>query len=204
MYFHEKISRSLGGLYFALRGFTFAKEKCNVPIEDLPEKAIWVCLPHTCTEDIPLTASFVSKYLTNAKTLVKSKYFKGPPALILNLMNCLPITPGAGLKVSSQIKNWMDKGELSHAFMSPDGTKTKRDFINSGWYHIAKDLKLPVILGYLCFETKTFGYHVVDPAPEDENEMIAILKDFYKDKKGKFPEQESVYRFRKAKVENPE
>ena len=83
--------------------------------------------------------------------------------------------------------------------MSIDGHRKKSDHINSGFYHIAKDLNLPIILVSVCYKKKKHSMKLLDPIPATKKDMIDIMKEFYKDVKGKYPSQESTLIFKNMK-----
>jgi len=74
----------------------------------------------------------------------------------------------------------------------PSGTRQKTDSWKSGFYHIARLAKIPIVCAWLDASTGTFGFeaplHVTDSVTDDMDKIRA----FYADKRGFVPENESI------------
>jgi 1-acyl-sn-glycerol-3-phosphate acyltransferase len=80
--------------------------------------------------------------------------------------------------------------------LSPEGTRRHTDSIRSGFYHLALQLDLPVALAYIDWRTREVGVtRFVRMSGEPERDLD-MLRAFYADKVGRFPEQASTISFR--------
>jgi len=71
----------------------------------------------------------------------------------------------------------------------PSGTRRKVMYWKTGFYHIARGAKVPIVLGYLDYRRKVGGIGpVVHPTGNMETDM-KIIQNFYADITGKYPKQ---------------
>ncbi|WP_444929744.1 1-acyl-sn-glycerol-3-phosphate acyltransferase [Microbulbifer sp. SSSA002] len=70
----------------------------------------------------------------------------------------------------------------------PEGTRGLAERWKSGFYHIARSAKVPVVLGYINFPKKEVGIGPIAQFGENLEAELLKLKEFYADKIGKFPE----------------
>jgi 1-acyl-sn-glycerol-3-phosphate acyltransferase len=69
----------------------------------------------------------------------------------------------------------------------PSGTRRKVMYWKTGFYHIARGAKVPIVLGYLDYRRKVGGIGpVVYPTGNMEVDM-EIIRNFYADVAGKYP-----------------
>jgi len=69
----------------------------------------------------------------------------------------------------------------------PAGTRRKVMYWKTGFYHIARGAKVPIVLGYLDYRRKVGGIGpVVYPTGNMEADM-EIIRNFYADIAGKYP-----------------
>src|SRR5690606_31978000 len=71
--------------------------------------------------------------------------------------------------------------------LEPEGTRALTTEWKTGFYYIALQAKVPIVLGWLDFEKKTGGIgKVIHPTGDIEKDMAEIMC-FYKDIRGKDP-----------------
>ncbi|WNZ55648.1 1-acyl-sn-glycerol-3-phosphate acyltransferase [Microbulbifer sp. ANSA003] len=70
----------------------------------------------------------------------------------------------------------------------PEGTRGLAERWKTGFYHIARNARVPVVLGYISFPKKEVGIGPIAQFSENLEAELLKLKEFYADKIGKFPE----------------
>ncbi|WHI45623.1 1-acyl-sn-glycerol-3-phosphate acyltransferase [Microbulbifer sp. JMSA004] len=70
----------------------------------------------------------------------------------------------------------------------PEGTRGLAERWKTGFYHIARNARVPVVLGYISFPKKEVGIGPIAQFGENLEAELLKLKEFYADKIGKFPE----------------
>lgn len=83
--------------------------------------------------------------------------------------------------------------------LSPEGTRKHQDHLRSGFYHLAVALEVPVGLAYIDFARKRVGVRDFVRMSGDETRDLALLREFYADKIGRYPERASTMVFRSSR-----
>ena len=79
--------------------------------------------------------------------------------------------------------------------LMPEGTRSKTERWKSGFYHIAHGANVPIALAYLDYKNKIIGVGKVMEASGNIAADFEIIRDFYKDKTGYHPENQSDIKF---------
>ena len=85
-----------------------------------------------------------------------------------------------------------------HSFyfgLAPEGTRSRRDHWKSGFYRIAREANVPIVLGFLDYGSKRIGLGPTLYPSGDLAADLAIIRDFYEGIEGRWPEQASPIRF---------
>ena len=84
------------------------------------------------------------------------------------------------------------QNEKLAVMVTPEGTRSLRTKWKTGFYHVAVGAQVPIALGYLDFKNKEAGVgKIILPSGDMQKDMKQIM-DFYKNIKGKHPENFSV------------
>ena len=161
-------------------------------IDEIPKKIVIIGEPHTSLYDFFLMVLFFWQYkLEHVRFPVNKKYFRygGIP---LRAVGAIPVDTKAKNNLVEQMVQQFSEQEKLALHVPPSGTRGKTDRWRSGFYHIAKGANVPVIPAYLCFQTKTYGYGNPIHVETDVTSFMDKIRLFYKDKRGKHPEKESV------------
>ena len=76
----------------------------------------------------------------------------------------------------------------------PEGTRKKRDHWKKGFYYIALGANVPLAFAFADYERKVTGFGPAIMPTGDIQADMEVIRDFYKDIKGKFPENYSDIR----------
>jgi len=131
----------------------------------------------------------------------KHTLFKPPFGFVMKWLGGLPVDRRERQNTVSQICQFFEEKEALTLVITPEGTRKRTNFWKSGFYHIALQAGLPIVLGYADFEKKTCGFgHYIIPTGDAEADM-AKIRAFYSGVQGKFPEQFGPVRFRPESTE---
>ncbi|MFH6769392.1 1-acyl-sn-glycerol-3-phosphate acyltransferase [Gaetbulibacter aquiaggeris] len=173
-------------IYFKILGW---KVVGNTDLsKDEIKKAVIIAAPHTSWHDFYI--GVLLRAVLNVKTnfVGKKELFVFPIGWLFRLLGGAPIDRHTKEnKVSAIAKLFNEKDEFRMA-MSPEGTRKKVDKWRTGFYYIAKEAKVPIIMFTLDFENKQ--NKISEPFyPTDNIEKdFEFMHNFYKDVKGKIPE----------------
>ena len=173
-------------IYFKILGWkvvgntNFSKDKIK--------KAVIIAAPHTSWHDFYM--GVLLRAVLNVKTnfVGKKELFVFPLGWLFRLLGGAPIDRHTKEnKVSAIAKLFSEKDEFRMT-LSPEGTRKKVEKWRTGFYYIAKEAKVPIIMFTLDFENKqnkiSEPFYPTDNVEKDFEFMHA----FYKNVKGKIPE----------------
>ena len=156
--------------------------------KDEIKKAVIIAAPHTSWHDFYI--GVLLRAVLNVKTnfVGKKELFVFPIGWLFRLLGGAPIDRHTKEnKVSAIAKLFNEKDEFRMA-MSPEGTRKKVDKWRTGFYYIAKEAKVPIIMFTIDFENKqniiSEPFYPTDNIEKD----FEFMHNFYKDVKGKIPE----------------
>jgi len=173
-------------IYFKILGWkvvgntNFSKDKIK--------KAVIIAAPHTSWHDFYMGVLLRSVLNIKTNFVGKKELFVFPLGWLFRLLGGAPIDRHTKENKVSTIAKLFSQNEEFRMTMSPEGTRKKVDKWRTGFYYIAKEAKVPIIMFTLDFENKqnkiSEPFYPTDNVEKDFEFMHA----FYKDVKGKIPE----------------
>ena len=92
----------------------------------------------------------------------------------------------------NQVVDRLNKTDEMILGIAPEGTRAKVEKWKTGFYYIAQEAKIPIVLLYMDYTKKEIGYFdVFWPSGNLQNDLN-IIQNFYQEVQGKYPEN---YRF---------
>lgn len=180
----------------------------RVRFEGLPgPKGVAIVYPHTSNWDFII--GLLAKWTINLPIhwIGKESLFHGVTGATLGRLMRMwggrPVdrqNPSGAVEQLAQLMNsepWFWLG------LSPEGTRRHTDYIRSGFYHLALKLDLPVALAYIDYRTREIGVTDFVHMSGDQARDLEMLRRFYADKAGRFPDQASTIAFRPSDTTTP-
>ncbi|TBV26491.1 acyltransferase [Meridianimaribacter sp. CL38] len=173
-------------IYFKLLGW---KVVGNVNMSrDTVKKAIIIAVPHTSWHDFYI--GVLLRKVLNIKTnfIAKKELFVGPVGWYLKAIGGAPIDRQTKENKVEAIAKLFAQKEEFRMTLAPEGTRKKVDKWKTGFYYIAKEAKVPIIMFTLDFGKKE--NRISEPFyPSDDMEAdFDFMHNFYKGVVGKKPE----------------
>lgn len=149
------------------------------------KKAVFIAAPHTSNWDLPFTLFVAFALRLKIYWMGKEEIFKPPFRGVMMWLGGIPVQrSAAGNMVAASAEAIRDADELM-LVVSPEGTRSKALYWKTGFYHIAHGAQVPVVMAFLDYERKHGGLGpTLYPTGDLEKDML-LIKDFYKDKRGK-------------------
>ncbi len=150
---------------------------------------IVVAAPHTSNMDalIGIMASWKLKLRINF--LIKDYYTKFTLGFVFKWAGAIGVNRSQKnnliLTLSKRLK--LEKG--LNLIITPEGTRSRTKRWKKGFYHIAKELNMPLYLGYLDYKTKTIGIGKIVHLTGDTEKDFIEIEDFYKNINAKYPKE---------------
>jgi 1-acyl-sn-glycerol-3-phosphate acyltransferase len=102
--------------------------------------------------DFPVGLAYRSLLrLKNARFLGKKELFDGPFGFFFRWVGGIPVDRFSTHNVVDQVVDIFNKEEEIMIALSPEGTRQKVDRLRTGFYHIAKNAGIPIVMIGLDF-----------------------------------------------------
>lgn len=150
-----------------------------------------IVAPHTSNLDffIGLATAFVLRL--KFRWLGKHTIFIGPIGVLLKSLGGVPIDRRSSQNTVEQVISRFDDKKAFVFALAPEGTRSKKDRWKSGFYHIAVQAKVPLVLGFIDFAKKETGLGATLNLTGSPKEDMDKIRAFYQTKQGKFPHEAS-------------
>lgn len=151
------------------------------------DKYILAVIPHTSNWDFPLGLLVRSAMGLKAKFIGKSSLFKFPYGWLFRMLGGYPVDRSKSRNYVEAVVDIFNSKKKFAVAIAPEGTRGRVDRLKSGFYYIAKEANVPIIM--VRFD---YGKHRVDfsePMPPDLSyeEVLQIMRAFFSETRGKIP-----------------
>jgi 1-acyl-sn-glycerol-3-phosphate acyltransferase len=154
-----------------------------------------VFAPHTSNWDFPLLLLARSALELRSSYLGKHTLFRPPFGWLFRALGGIPVNRSDAHHLVEQIANEFRTRDRLWLAMAPEGTRTKTDHWKSGFYRIALAARVPVLLSYIDASRKECGVGPLLELSGDSERDLALIREFYADKRGIHPELAGDVRF---------
>ncbi len=156
------------------------------------DKYVLVCAPHTSNWDFPLGLAGSWALQLDANWIGKHTLFRKPYGWFFRAVGGTPVDRRQASDLIEQMTDLFNRSERMILALAPEGTRSKTDHWKSGFYHIARAARVPIAMAYLDYGKKQLGIGGGFSPTDDIQETFQRIREFYKDRKGKFPEKASL------------
>ena len=149
-------------------------------------KSVFIAAPHTSNWDLPYTLMVAFALGLNICWMGKQSIFKAPFGGVMRWLGGIPVNreQSSNLVAASAAAIRAADGPLQ-LIVPPEGTRSKTRYWKTGFYYIALQAQVPIVMAYMDYEHKRSGLGpVFMPSGDIDADMVAI-KAFYAPFKGK-------------------
>lgn len=171
----------LGKLYLGLFGWKL--EGGKPPFK----KYMILAAPHTSNWDVPVMLAMSYVYGIRVSWIGKHTLFQGPLGPLMRWLGGVPVDRRSRHNaVQQMVDEFACRDELC-LMITPEGTRGRADYWKSGFYHIAQEAGVPIVMGLLDFKRKVGGlFEAVYPSGDLKADMDKF-RAFYQNASGKYP-----------------
>jgi len=143
-------------------------------------KYIFVAVPHTSNWDFFYGWLAIQALDLNVKIFAKDVFFIWPINYICTFLGVLPVNRRKRTNFVDSVAEKFDQAEQLRLLITPEGTRSYKSTLKSGYYHLARKANVPIVVAGPNFDEKIFT--VLPPrAPfdtfaEDEAQVIGFCK----------------------------
>ena len=154
------------------------------------KKAIIIGVPHTSAWDFVISYLYYTSQGGLARIIIKKESFVWPVGPLLKKMGAIPVDRSRGSNLVKQVVDEMNKHEIFHLAITPEGTRKRTTRWKAGFHTIARATGAKVYLGFFDYGTKHIGWLEKLELTDDPQEDIRRMKAYYREKGvvGKIPE----------------
>jgi 1-acyl-sn-glycerol-3-phosphate acyltransferase len=153
-------------------------------------KCVLIAAPHTSNWDLPYTLMVAFCLRLRIRWMGKSSLFRGPFGPVMRWLGGIPVERSKNTNVVATASAALvaADGPLQ-LVVPPEGTRGKTRHWRTGFYFIALQANVPIMLAYLDYARKVGGLGpVFVPTGDLEQDMLAI-KRFYAGIRGRNADQ---------------
>lgn len=176
--------RGLSWLYLKATGWRVGSDW---PVE-VP-KSVIVAAPHTSNWDGLTMVAVAGWYRVKLNWMGKAALVRGPLGWLVRRSGCVPVERSGANAVVVQMKSAFAERPKMHLAVAPEGTRTANPVWKTGFYHIARSARVPLLIAVLDYRSKVVR---IEGPLETTSDMAGDLKRvlaFYAEADGKFPER---------------
>ena len=173
-------------IYFKILGW---KVVGNINFsKDTVKKAVIIAAPHTSWHDFYI--GLLLRKILGVKTnfIGKAELFKWPFGYYFRAIGGAPVNRTERQDLVGSIVKMFNERDEFRLTLAPEGTRKKVDKWRTGFYHIAKQANVPIIMFTLDFENKQNKVSEPFYTTDNQEADFEFINAFYKDVKGKIPE----------------
>jgi 1-acyl-sn-glycerol-3-phosphate acyltransferase len=153
------------------------------------KKCVIIAAPHTSMLDFIIgRAAFYGMGINKISFLIKKEAFKFPLGGIIKALGGIPVDRGKSNNMVVAIARQFKEKENMLLIITPEGTRKYVEVWKKGFYHIAENANVPIVLSYVNYREKEGGIGFVLYPSGNYDEDIKIIQEFYKDKTARYPE----------------
>lgn len=149
-------------------------------------RSVLIAAPHTSNWDLPYTLMVALSLRLNIYWMGKASIFRFPFGALMRWLGGIPVDRSkANSLVSASAAALVAADGPVQLVVPPEGTRGKTRHWKTGFYFIALEADVPIVMAYMDYERKRSGLGpVFEPTGDVEADMAAI-KAFYAPFKGK-------------------
>ncbi len=152
-------------------------------------KSVVLMAPHTSNLDFLLGWLGYTSLGVHSNFLIKKEVFKWYSSWLLKAMGGIPVDRKHSTNIVLQVTEEFEKHDQFVLTITAEGTRKLNRNWKRGFYYIALNAKVPVMLGFLDYKKKEggFGYSFMPCGDYDTD--YKQIEEFYKTKNARHPEK---------------
>lgn len=144
-------------------------------------RCVMIEAPHTSSWDFVLGRIGIWILGLNGRFLIKKEFFKFPLGPVLKAIGGLPVDRGNRKNgIVSQVVAHFEQNEKFTIVITPEGTRKYARNWKRGFYEIAVEAKVPIVLSFIDYGRKTCGVMETFYPTGNFNEDIQKIQERYK------------------------
>jgi len=182
--FRRGLRRFIGRTWLWLFGWEVEGPPPGVP------KGVVVAYPHTSNWDFPFALAVAYYHDVDIRWLGKKAMFTPPFGPLFRWLGGIPVDRSQSMGLVDSVVETIGRFDELCVVIPPEGTRGQSGRWKSGFYWIAVEAKVPIVLSYLDYSRKRGGIGTVFRPSGDILSDFARIRDFYEGVVGKYPQKQ--------------
>ncbi len=157
----------------------------------IPQMKKYICIvvPHTSAWDFPIGVLLRSVMRRDIKFVAKKSLFVPPLGWILKAMNGVSVDRSKNTNFVDAVVNEYNKRDEFAIQIAPEGTREKVEKLKTGFYYIAKNAGIPIIMIKFDFANKEVVIREPFEVTDDMEKDFEVIHNYFRGTVGKRPEK---------------
>ena len=149
-------------------------------------KSVLIAAPHTSNWDLPYTLMVAFALRLNVCWMGKASIFRWPFGGVMRWLGGIAVDrdKSSNLVAASAVKLAAARGQMQ-LIVPPEGTRGHTRHWKTGFYYIAQQARVPIVLAFLDYERRVGGLGPIFQPTGDIERDMAEIKRFYAPIKGR-------------------
>ncbi len=178
-----EFTRWVAIIYLKLTGWTIKGSFPDVP------RAVVIAAPHTSNWDGFTMLASAAYFRVRFSWLGKKALTDGPFGWLLRAIGCIGVDRKSKNDAVSVMAEAFAREPKLMLAVAPEGTRSKTRRWRSGFYHIAREANVPIIISILDYGTKTITLPALIHPSGDYESDLAWIQSHYEGVRGKYGEK---------------
>jgi len=159
-----------------------------------PPKSRYVLIgaPHTSNWDFAVALLLMAAEGIPIRLMGKDSLFRGPMGVFMRSLGAIPVNRREKANLVDQVAAKFDEYDELIIGISPEGTRKKTSNWRTGFYYIALQANVPIVMAYLDYGNKVCGLGPSIKPTGDIQADFKLIRDFYSGIVGKFPQKQGA------------
>ena len=140
---------------------------------------VLIAAPHTSNWDFVFFLLIIFKLRLPVYWMGKDSMFRWPFTGILKRLGGIPVNRSEKNNVVSFMAKAFEKSKRLIITIAPSGTRRNTGPWKTGFYHIAREAKVPIVCGFIDYQHKTIGVGPVFHPTGDMRADMGAIRSFY-------------------------
>jgi len=186
----SRIAQMLGRLFLRFFGWRVTGTLPDV------RAAVVIAAPHTTNWDMPFMLAVSYVLGVKPSWLGKRELFRFPFGGFMRWLGGVPVDRSVRQDTVRQAIDRFDAGDPLFLVIPPSGTRAKATHWKSGFYHVARGARAPIVCAFLDYSRKVGGVGLTFTPTGDVVADMDRIRAFYAPIHGRFPAQATPIRLR--------
>jgi 1-acyl-sn-glycerol-3-phosphate acyltransferase len=168
-----ELAHWISGAYLRLSGWQMQGDWPNL------DKAVLVAAPHTSNWDGIMMLAAAAYYRVKLRWMGKKSLTQGPFGGLIKALGCVPIDRSASHELVKAMGQAFAATPHMILAIPPEGTRSLTRQWKTGFYHIAVQARVPIIVTVLDYGTKTINIAaIIHPSGDYDSDLIKIMSHY--------------------------